>query len=502
MARVEKIEIVQCPHCEAMQGENLRLRARTEELEKENERIAEQHDRDQKELSHLKSLLEKERRAGKRQSAPFSKGSPKAQPRRPGRKPGSKYGKKAHREPPKRVDETLEAPLPESCPDCGGELEQERVVSQFQMDLPAKIEPWVTRFLVSIGLCTECGSRIQGRHPHQTSDALGAAVSQIGPRALALAAELKLITGISYDKLSNLFENTFSIPVTRGGLCLALQRLGRAAKPTYEALKQSARRAPWVSPDETGWRVGAVSAWLWVYVTSGVTVYAIEAGRGFKEAAKILGEDFCGILVRDGWIAYGRFLDALHQTCLAHLLRRCHENLETALGGTARFPHAVKRLLKKALKLRDRRDAGEISAHGLAVATGKLKAAMKRLLNRRPEEEENRRFAKHLRNEQEALFTFLKNPGLPATNYPAEQALRFLIAVRKNCGGGHRTWKGARTYVQLASVWRTALQQALNPRRIIVTMLRSPKPTVVQDLLPRIDPANPTRSPPKPASAS
>ncbi len=28
---------------------------------------------------------------------------------------------------------------------------------------------------------------------------------------------------------------------------------------------------------------------------------------------------------------------------------------------------------------------------------------------------------------------------------------------------------------QIATVWRTALQQALNPRRILVTMLRSPR---------------------------
>jgi len=496
MARVDRGEIVPCPLCESTQRENRRLRARIEELEKEIERLVKQHDRDQEELSHLKILLEKTRRAGKRQAAPFSKGTAKEQPRRPGRKPGSKYGKKAYRQPPKRVNETLEAPLPKSCPDCGGEVEQERVVPQFQVDLPAVIESWVTQFLVSIGFCTRCSRRIQGRHPHQTSDALGAAASQVGPRALALAAELKLSTGMSYAKLSHLLESTFDLPVTPGGLCLALQRLGRAAKPTYEALKQSVREAPWVSPDETGWRVGAVSAWLWVYVTNWATVYAVEAGRGFQEAAKILGEDFRGILVRDGWIAYRLFLDALHQTCLAHLLHRCHENLETALGGTARFPHAVKRLLKRALKLRDRRDAGEISEHGLAVATGKLKAAMKRLLNGRPQEEENRRFAKHLRNEQEALFTFLENPGLPATNHPAEQALRPVVATRKNCGGGHRTWKGARTSVQIATVWRTALQQELNPRRIIVTMLRSPKPTVVQDLLPRIDPPNPARPPP------
>jgi len=49
----------------------------------------------------------------------------------------------------------------------------------------------VTRFRIHVGHCQACGQRLQGRHPEQTSDALGAAAVQIGPNALGLAAELK-----------------------------------------------------------------------------------------------------------------------------------------------------------------------------------------------------------------------------------------------------------------------------------------------------------------------
>jgi hypothetical protein len=41
-------------------------------------------------------------------------------------------------------------------------------------------------FQIAIGRCQHCGRRLQGRHPRQTSDALGAAAHQIGPQALAL----------------------------------------------------------------------------------------------------------------------------------------------------------------------------------------------------------------------------------------------------------------------------------------------------------------------------
>ena len=45
--------------------------------------------------------------------------------------------------------------------------------------------------------------------------------------------------------------------------------------------------------------------------------------RGFAEAATLLSETFDGVIVRDGWAPYRRFTQAIHQACLAHLLRRC-----------------------------------------------------------------------------------------------------------------------------------------------------------------------------------
>ena len=44
----------------------------------------------------------------------------------------------------------------------------------------------------------------------------------------------------------------------------------------------------------------------------------IRLGRGFDEAAAVLGADFAGVLVRDGWAPYRQFTAAAHQTCLAH----------------------------------------------------------------------------------------------------------------------------------------------------------------------------------------
>ena len=109
-----------------------------------------------------------------------------------------------------------------------------------------------------------------------------------------------------------------------GGLAHVLHRAARAAAPAYTELCEQVRNAPVVTPDETGWRVGGVRHWLWTFVTPDTTVYAICPGRGFNDAATVLGTDYAGVLVRDGWAPY-RCYHGLHQTCLNHLLQRCKQ---------------------------------------------------------------------------------------------------------------------------------------------------------------------------------
>ena len=70
-----------------------------------------------------------------------------------------------------------------------------------------------------------------------------------------------------------------------------------------------------VTPDETGWKVAGRLHWLWVAATPETTVYAIQPGRGYAEAVALLGADYAGVLVRDGWAPYRRFTQAAHQTC-------------------------------------------------------------------------------------------------------------------------------------------------------------------------------------------
>jgi transposase len=177
------------------------LRARIERLSGENAR--------------LRGQLEEARRAGKRQAAPFSKGEPKQDPARPGRRSGEDYGTRAHRSIPDHVDQEILVGLPDACPCCRGELEFEDEVDQYQEEI-RWVRGHVRRFRISRGRCRRCGRRAQGRHPDQTSDAVGAAGSQIGPRAVAIAAQLNKELGVAMSKVAQILE-LMGVAVTPGG---------------------------------------------------------------------------------------------------------------------------------------------------------------------------------------------------------------------------------------------------------------------------------------------
>jgi len=444
------MESVRCANCQSLQR-------RVHDLQAENERLRRQ--------------LDEATRASKRQAAPFAKGQPKLNPRKPGRKPGKDYGTKAHRQPPtpEQIDEVHEAALPRACPDCGGPLDETHIAQQFQVEIPRK--PIHRQFNIHVGHCRQCHRRVQGRHPLQTSDALGAAAAQLGPDAQAAVVELNKQGGLSHGKVTRCLESLFGIPLSRSGSVHTVLRASARCELVYETIRKAVSRSDWVVPDETGWRVGGHPAWLHTLVSPQATAYVIDPTRSGAVAEDILGLDYDGTMIHDGWSPYDQFENARHQQCLNHLLRRADEMAAAATRGAVCFPRRVAELLRTGLDLRDRQAAGEISRHGLAVARGRLENQLSDLIFPPKMNAANERLARHLWAHRHQLLTFLRKPGLDATNWRAELAIRFGVILRK-VWGGSRTWAGARAQSVLMSVWRTCWQQGRSALDFLSELLR------------------------------
>ena len=96
-----------------------------------------------------------------------------------------------------------------------------------------------------------------------------------GPRLLAFAAFQKMICGVSYERPPGIRADA-GFP--RGALHIV--SCHAASCPACQAI---------VYADETGWKQGGRRVWLWVFTNLRETVYEILPGRGFEQAASVLG---------------------------------------------------------------------------------------------------------------------------------------------------------------------------------------------------------------------
>ena len=442
------------PSYDALLAENEQLHARVGQLERLVASL-------QRTCDDLRQQLEAATRAGKRQAAPCAKAPPKPQPKTPGRKAGAHHGPHGHRPPPapERIDETHEAPLPAACPGCGGHLDETHVDQQYQTDIPRR--PVVRQFNIHCGRCRGCGQDCRGRHPLQTSAATGAAASQLGPDAQAAVVHLNKDAGLSHAKIARAFDTLFGLTLTRGACAQIVLRAGRRLRPAYAEIQQRLPESAQSTPDETGWRVGSHPAWLHAWVGDDAACYVISPQRGADALASVIGWDWCGVLIHDGFASYDRFVLAQHQQCVAHVLRRAHELEPTQPAAAQRFPRQVIDLFQGAWQVRDMARAGEVTEAEVAGAYAWYVDGLLALTERPRTNAANDTLARHWWVHAEHWFQFLEAPSLPATNHHAEQALRPAVVNRK-VWGGNRTEAGAEAQGILLSVLQTCRQQVVS----------------------------------------
>lgn len=446
--------------------EHAKLRAELARLEREKEALAKKIAEQAKEIDELKRQLGEAGRAAKRQARPFARRRRVKERKKPGRAPGHAG---ASQKVPSHVDEEAHEPLC-GCPDCGGAVSDVKDHEQYVVDVRVKVH--TRRVVTQSGWCGVCRRRVRTTHPWQVSRAGGAARVALGPVAQGMAAEMKDRLGVPYRKITDFMTTYCGLPVTHGAFVHAKPRLAARGKPTYDALVDIARASPVVHSDETGWAIDTKSAWLWVFATSIVTIYAVRFSRGHGVVLEMLGADFPGTLVSDGLPA----LDPLHKEhgfrraqCLGHPLRRAVDLLDVQKRGAARFPHLIKDLLSDAIALSHRH--GELTPATMAEYARRIERRTDDILAWQPIDEENRKLADHLRAHRDQLFPSLYDPSIPPTNNFAEQEIRGAVVSRK-IGGCNRSERHAHAHARIASVAQTAHRHGLPLSDVVADWMR------------------------------
>jgi hypothetical protein len=171
-------------------------------------------------VSALEAALEQLRRRTQRQAAPCSKGTRVANPKRPGRKPGSgPFQSRAEPLPEQITEPPVDVPVTlDACPDCGGQLVEERVDFAYITDIPALPHPPVTQYRVSVGRCIVWGRPVRGQHPNVAPDQYGATAHRVGARAMAAAPGLHSGVGLPVRKVPLVLEALQGITLTQGAI--------------------------------------------------------------------------------------------------------------------------------------------------------------------------------------------------------------------------------------------------------------------------------------------
>ena len=408
----------------------------------------------------LHSQLAGSERRGKRQAAPFSKGRRSSKPKRPGRKPGT--GQFSYRKPPSADEITepvVDVPVSgDTCPGCGGVLDDEGVSVAYVTDIPAIRRPPVRAYRVQVCRCRSCGKAVRGRHPNIAPDQYGASAHRVGKRMMAAAHVLHYGVGVPVRRVPAVLRALTGVRVSQGAISQdALRRARGAVGDAYRKLRTSVRASPFVHTDDTGWRVGGEGAFLMAFETDGATVYQVRARHRNEEVREVVPSDYGGVMVTDRGRSYDAeaLSEVRQQKCLAHVLRSISDVVQTKTGRGRSFGKRLTGLLREAMDLWRAYHRGE--AADFRVQAERLKQQVSYHLRDRPmADADSCRLQNELgwHDDRGNLLRFLDDPRIEPTNNRAERALRPAVIARKvlHCS---KTVEGADAFSAFTSVIRT-----------------------------------------------
>jgi transposase-like protein len=346
--------------------------------------------------------------------------------------------------------------------------EHERVVEEV---VPAAVR--VTRYRTRSGYCTHCRKRVESRHPEQPPPGFHGDLphAQLGLNALAIAAALKHDAGLPYRKVAGVLRDLCGLSVSHGALVKQVRRLGSwlsAPGGAADAIRERLRAGSYVNVDETGWRVGGVSHWLWALTNPDCTLYRFDKRRSSAVVRRVLGERYAGYVISDFLPTYNK-LPYKAQKCVPHLLRDIQKTAERNPAFAASpFHKKLKRAAKDLTRLKARWD--DYGDDAYCMRASRLADRLDNLAKAGTEspDKDVRRLADRLKRHARGLAEFLLVKDLPGDNNAAERSIRPAVVIRK-ISGGHRGETTADAAAVVMSVLRTARQQGKN---LIATIKR------------------------------
>jgi len=375
-----------CPNCEKLQRRVERLEAQNAELKKENSL-----------LKRRLTLYENPNVPPSRRVYPSRKRAAGTGKRFPGRPKG--YPGKTR---PVPKPDMVKAPEWNECLECGAPLGGPLYVSHHLREEISNPSPRATiDFLELEGRCDACGAHVVARHPDCPPD------GRFGKNALVQTTLLKFEERLPHRKVCETLDRVYGLSVTPATVFDITRRVSDWLRPAYEKIMGQIRGSPVVYVDETGEKVDGRKYWLWCFTTDLDTLVVVRKTRGKKVIEEVLGKQFQGTIVCDGWRSYPSFTSKI-QRCWSHLLREakyCAERVDEAKP-LSKALHRLYDDLKASLE-------DDPPPEERARLAGNAKRRLGYWLKKRYRSGEVRKLAEKVRNGFDHWFIYVNSPPVP-----------------------------------------------------------------------------------------
>jgi len=345
-----------------------------------------------------------------------------------------------------------------TCPHCGHEVREEEQhlhAVYDKIEIPP-VKPIITRVHQYGGHCPHCDHDYVSSVPNGMEHG-----SPFGPSVQTLATYYRYTHAISYERLSQMFGDLYSLDISEGALAnLFHSAKSRMDDRTAEIL-QRLRSSRLVASDETKVRVNGKGEWEWVFQNKDVCIHVISTTRSSSVIRDVMGKHRPQIWVSDLFSSQKDNPAYQWQVCLAHQLRDVQYAID---AGDTIFAPRMKRVLLRAIAIHKRR--GTLAQSTLYQYRLDMKRRLKECLALKPTEENGIRLKARYTELQGNLFLFLEDATIPPTNNSSEQAIRMSKIFLKVTNCFRSDW-GKDLFAGVRSVINTGRRMGLNAYQAI-----------------------------------
>ncbi len=254
----------------------------------------------------------------------------------------------------------------------------------------------------------------------------------------------------------DVMNNMHDVPMTEATSLAITRRASNKLEPLYQKLEEEIKKAEVVHGDETSHSVMGVNHWIWVFCNKLLSLFKFKKERGGDIVETILGKDFQGSLVSDGWSTYETYSKKKkikHQRCWAHLKREVKFECKKKHPDLYKWCCDIYSMVKKGKNYRQKKRRLKMYE--------KCKAELSWLITHMEAHRNLRKLATKIKNGADKWLTCIRHPELPMDNNEAERSLRPFVIIRKIIGC-LRSELGKRNYEVMMSLISTWQKQQKN----------------------------------------